>query len=161
MRTAGGEISGSAAESSGRNLTFLYFPHSLQLQMKQKYKVSCHSREMESTDEDVHFESKKKSWEKSWWNSSRRERRNTQLTGWILDNLDDKHISSDLLMSAVCSAGPTGQKGTSKKTGLINKQINCGSNLYPRFLLCFSPSLCSLKTLFIICRFIISEDQAV
>lgn len=28
--------------------------------MKQKYKVSCHSREMESTDEDVHLKVKKK-----------------------------------------------------------------------------------------------------
>lgn len=64
MRTAEGELWGNVAQWSVRKLALLYFPHGLQLQMKQKYKVSCHSRETESPDEEVHLESKKELREK-------------------------------------------------------------------------------------------------
>lgn len=56
---AGGEIWENPAQLSVRKLPFLYFPHVLQLQKKQKHKVSCHNKEVESTDKEVQLESEK------------------------------------------------------------------------------------------------------
>lgn len=60
MHEAGGGKSWEdPARLSVRKIPFLYFPHILHLQMKQKHKVSCHNKEVESTDKEVQLESEK------------------------------------------------------------------------------------------------------
>lgn len=94
MHEAGGEIWENLAQLSKRKVPFLYFPHILQLQMKQKHKVSCHNKEVESTAKEIQLESEKELTETP---AEEKKKKPTcfpnQITGWIYDNLDNKRIS--------------------------------------------------------------------
>lgn len=68
------------ARLSVKKLPFLYFPHILHLQMKQKHKVSCHNKDVESADKEVHLESEKELTETP---AAGGEKSNLQITDWI------------------------------------------------------------------------------
>lgn len=91
IHEAGGEIWENRAQLSVRKLPFLSFPHILQVQMKQKHKVSCHNKDCESTDKEVHLES-----EKELTEIPAGEKKTMQIRGWIYNNLDNKRKSSQL-----------------------------------------------------------------